>query len=134
TADQHAADRRATRPARRGHPRSRARRPLRCRAAIRRRPAGPGGRARRGRRALSPGGRMIALYLPGRSMLHRAPAGAKLIGLIVLALLISLWPHTGITIAVAGLLVVGLYALALFPPMVLLRQLWLVKWIVVLMV
>lgn len=77
---------------------------------------------------------MIALYLPGRSVLHRAPAGVKLLGLIVLALLISLWPHTGITVAVAGLLVVGLYALALFPPMVLLRQLWLVKWIVVLMV
>jgi biotin transport system permease protein len=77
---------------------------------------------------------VIALFLPGRSPLHRAPAGAKLIGLVVLALLISLWPHTGITITVAGLLVASLYALAFFPPTVLLRQLWLAKWIVVLMV
>ncbi|MGN6272873.1 MAG: CbiQ family ECF transporter T component [Protaetiibacter sp.] len=77
---------------------------------------------------------MIALFLPGHSLLHRAPAGAKLAGLVVLALLISLWPHTGITIAIAGLLVVGLYALALFPPSVLLGHLWLAKWVVVLMV
>lgn len=77
---------------------------------------------------------MIALFLPGHSLLHRAPAGAKLAGIVVLALLISLWPHTGITIAIAGLLVVGLYALALFPPSVLLGQLWLAKWVVVLMV
>lgn len=77
---------------------------------------------------------MIALYLPGRSPLHRTPAGVKLIGVIVLALAISLWPHTSATLAMAGLLVVGLYACALFPPAVLLRQLWLAKWIVVLMV
>jgi biotin transport system permease protein len=77
---------------------------------------------------------VIALYLPGRSPLHRAPAGVKLLGLIALALLISLWPHTGATIAIAAALVVALYALALFPPAVLLRQLWLAKWIVVLMV
>lgn len=77
---------------------------------------------------------MIALYRPGRSPLHRAPAGVKLVGLIALALLISLWPHTGVTIAIAAALVVALYALALFPPTVLLRQLWLARWIVVLMV
>ncbi|MFT4284112.1 MAG: energy-coupling factor transporter transmembrane protein EcfT [Protaetiibacter sp.] len=77
---------------------------------------------------------MIALYLPGRSILHRAPAGVKLLALLALALLISLWPHTGATIALTGLVVVALYALALFPPVVLLRQLWLAKWIVVLMV
>lgn len=77
---------------------------------------------------------MIALYLPGTSLLHRARAGVKLLGLVVLALLISLWPHTGITVALTGALVIGLYALALFPPGVLLRQLWLAKWIIVLMV
>jgi biotin transport system permease protein len=77
---------------------------------------------------------VIALYRPGRSPLHRAPAGVKLVGLIALALLISLWPHTGVTIAIAAALVVALYALALFPPTVLLRQLWLARWIVVLMV
>lgn len=77
---------------------------------------------------------MIALYLPGRSILHRLPAGGKLIGLIALALLISLWRHTGPSLAITGALVIGLYAFALFPPAVLLRQLWLARWIVVLMV
>lgn len=77
---------------------------------------------------------MIALYRPGSSILHRAPAGAKLIALLALSLTISLWPHTGRTLAAVGALVVGLYAVALFPPTVLLRQLWLARWIVVLMV
>jgi biotin transport system permease protein len=77
---------------------------------------------------------VIALYRPGTSLLHRARAGVKLLGLVVLALLISLWPHTAITVALTGALVIGLYALALFPPVVLLRQLWLAKWIIVLMV
>jgi biotin transport system permease protein len=77
---------------------------------------------------------VIALYLPGTSLLHRARAGVKLLGLVVLALLISLWPHTAITVALTGALVIGLYAGALFPPGVLLRQLWLAKWIIVLMV
>lgn len=77
---------------------------------------------------------MIALSLPGDSILHRTPAGAKLLALFVVALLISLWPHTGVTLAVAAAAVVGLYALASLPPTVLLRQLWLARWIVVLMV
>ncbi len=77
---------------------------------------------------------MIALYLPGMSLLHRARAGVKLLGLVVLALLISMWPHSTITIAITAALVIGLYAVALFPPTVLLRQLWLAKWIIVLMV
>jgi len=77
---------------------------------------------------------VIALYLPGTSLLHRVRAGIKLLGLVVLALLISLWPHTAITVALTGALVIGLYAGALYPPTVLLRQLWLAKWIIVLMV
>lgn len=77
---------------------------------------------------------MIALYRPGRSILHRTPAGAKLVALLVLALLISLWAHTGPSLAIVGGLVIVFYGLALFPPTVLLRQLWLARWIVVLMV
>jgi biotin transport system permease protein len=77
---------------------------------------------------------VIALYLPGHSILHRAPAGAKLLALIGLALTISLWPHTAYSLAAVGALVLGCYGLALFPPTVLLRQLWLAKWIVAIMV
>lgn len=77
---------------------------------------------------------MIALYRPGRSVLHRAPAGVKLLALLALALTLSLVPRTGITVAASAALVVGLYALALMPPTVLARQLWLARWIVVLMV
>ena len=77
---------------------------------------------------------MIALYRPGRSILHRVPAGVKLVALVALSLLVSLWPHTAISLSVVGGVVVGLYALALLPPTVLARQLWMAKWIVVLMV
>lgn len=77
---------------------------------------------------------MIALYRHGTSALHRTPAAVKLLALIALALLISLWPHTGPSLAITGGVVIALYALALFPPTVLLRQLWLARWIVVLMV
>ena len=77
---------------------------------------------------------MIALYRPGRSILHRAPAGVKLLALLALALTLSLVPRTGTTVAATAALVVGLYALALMPPTVLARQLWLARWIVVLMV
>jgi len=77
---------------------------------------------------------VIALYRPGRSVLHRAPAGVKLLALLALALTLSLVPRTGITVAASAALVVGLYALALMPPTVLARQLWLARWIVVLMV
>lgn len=77
---------------------------------------------------------MISLYRPGRSPLHRTPAWAKLLGLTALVLAISLHPHTGVSLAITGAGVVGLYALALLPPAEVLRQLWLAKWIVVLMV
>jgi len=77
---------------------------------------------------------VIALYRPGRSILHRAPAGVKLLALLALALTLSLVPRTGTTVAATAALVVGLYALALMPPTVLARQLWLARWIVVLMV
>lgn len=77
---------------------------------------------------------MIALYRPGHSILHRCPAGVKLLMLVAVSLLVSLWPHTGASLVVVGLGVIALYALAAFGPMVLLHQLWLAKWIIVLMV
>ncbi len=82
---------------------------------------------------------MIALYLPGHSVLHRAPAGAKLLGLLVLALGISLFPHPpypwGLATLAAVLALVALaYLVAGLGGRALGRQLWLARWIVVLMV
>lgn len=73
---------------------------------------------------------MIALCRPGRSPLHRAPAAAKLVALAVLALAVSLAPHTpwaaaGSLLAVLALFLLGGLGLAEFG-----RQLWRAKWVV----
>ncbi|MFC5501610.1 energy-coupling factor transporter transmembrane component T family protein [Lysinimonas soli] len=82
---------------------------------------------------------MISLYRPGRSLLHRAPAGAKLLGLVILGLAVSFIPRdrtalTVVLLAAAALLVVAGYASARLAPGILLRQLWTTRWIVVVMV
>lgn len=77
---------------------------------------------------------MIALYVPGRSLLHRASAGAKLAAMFVLALVISLVPHTPPSLAVTAVVVVALYVSAGLPASTLPRQLWLARWIIVIMV
>ncbi|MFT4306112.1 MAG: energy-coupling factor transporter transmembrane protein EcfT [Microbacterium sp.] len=76
---------------------------------------------------------MIALYLPGDSPLHRLPAAVKLIGIVVLALAFSFAVRDLVSALLVLALVVCAYALAGFVPMVLLRQLWLARWIVVFM-
>ncbi len=77
---------------------------------------------------------MIALYRPGRSLLHRLPAGAKLAGMVVLALLVSAWPHTIWTAsgALVGVVVLYLFGGQGFAGFA--RQLWRVKWIIVILV
>lgn len=77
---------------------------------------------------------MISLYHPGSSPLHRLPAGAKLLGLLVLALALSLYPHGAVSILVTGALVVAAYLIGGFGPRMLARQIWLVKWLVLIMV
>ncbi|MDP9026405.1 MAG: energy-coupling factor transporter transmembrane protein EcfT [Actinomycetota bacterium] len=77
---------------------------------------------------------MIALYLPGRSILHRAPAGVKLIALMVIGLVISLYPHTLLSVGIVLVLVLALFLGAQLAPRVVVRQLWQTKWIVALMV
>lgn len=65
---------------------------------------------------------MIGLYLPGRTPLHRAPAGLKLallaVGVGGLLTVDDLW-----WLAVTGVLVLGLYAVARVPPRVAAQQL-----------
>lgn len=73
---------------------------------------------------------MIPLYRAGRSPLHRAPAWAKLLGLAVLALLVSLYPHTVWT-AVGSLIgVLVLFLIGGQSPIEFARQLWRARWIV----
>ena len=74
---------------------------------------------------------MKTLYLPGESLLHRAPAVAKLAGLAVCALALSVYPHDAMSILVALGVVVALYALGRIPVRVLAAQLWRLRWMVV---
>lgn len=77
---------------------------------------------------------MIALHVPGDSVLHRAPAGIKLLALFILALAISLYPHDLPSLSATVAVVVALHLAALLPPTTLPKQLWQAKWIVVVMV
>lgn len=74
---------------------------------------------------------MIALYRPGTGILHRAPAGVKLAALAVGALVLSVYPHDPVSIAVSLLVVLALYAVAGLPFRVLLAEIWRLRWIVV---
>lgn len=76
---------------------------------------------------------MIVLYVPGSSVLHRAPAGAKVLVFAILALAIALTARNVWTLPVAGCLTVALYLLAGFGIRVFLRQVWAARWIVVVM-
>jgi len=77
---------------------------------------------------------MISLYRPGDSVLHRLPAGPKLLVVMALALAISLapanpWSLAGTTLAVAGgYLLAGLGAVEVG------RQAWRLRWLVLVMV
>lgn len=63
----------------------------------------------------------LSLYLDGDSPLHRAPAGAKLLGLALIAVAVSLLPIAWWAAAVCLALPVAGYAIARIP----LRHLWL---------
>lgn len=72
---------------------------------------------------------MIGLYEPRPSPLHRAPAGAKLLGLAgVLVLLVALSSWQMIMVGLAVLLIA--YAAAGFGPADAVRQVWPLRWIV----
>jgi biotin transport system permease protein len=74
---------------------------------------------------------MIALYRPGSSVLHRAPAGFKLAILAVAALALSLYPHDAVSIAVSLVAVLALYGLGGIPLRVALAEAWRLRWIIV---
>ena len=74
---------------------------------------------------------MIALYHPGTGIVHRAPAALKLGLLAVGALVLSLYPHDAVSIAVALLVVAGLYVVSGLGFRVLLAEMWRLRWIVI---
>ncbi|GAT73324.1 energy-coupling factor transporter transmembrane component T family protein [Microbacterium hydrocarbonoxydans] len=76
---------------------------------------------------------MIKLYRPGTGILHRLPAAAKLAGLAVSALLLSVWPHDAWTVGGALLIVCLLYAIAGLPVRVLAAEAWRLRWLVLIL-
>lgn len=83
---------------------------------------------------------MIALHRPGTSLLHRMPAWAKLLALVVIGTALSLAvPERGAVVLAwllggAAVLVVGGFLIARFGPAELGRQLWALRWLLVIMV
>lgn len=73
---------------------------------------------------------MIHSYRKGTSIVHRMRAGIKLGLLAVFALVLSAYPHDAASIAVALAAVCGLFALARLGTGVLLREVWRLRWLV----
>jgi len=75
---------------------------------------------------------MIGVYRAGDSLLHRSPAGAKLLALLVFTTLLLIF-RAPVTMGVGLIVVVLAYALAAYTPVAMLQQIWPMKWIVVLL-
>ena len=76
---------------------------------------------------------MTGLYRPGTSVLHRAPAGMKLLLLAIATTLLVLLREPW-AVAVAAVVVCGGYALARVPASVLVDQLRPLRWVVLALV
>jgi len=75
---------------------------------------------------------VIGVYRAGDSLLHRTPAGAKLLGLLVFTTLLLVF-RSPVTMGVGLIFVVLLYAIAAYTPVIMLQQIWPMKWIVILL-
>jgi biotin transport system permease protein len=76
---------------------------------------------------------MIMLYVHGNSMIHRMPAGPKVLVFAMIALAISLSAGNAWVLPAAGVLTVGLYLLAGLGVGNFLRQILAVRWVIVVM-
>ncbi|CAN5120076.1 energy-coupling factor transporter transmembrane protein EcfT [soil metagenome] len=76
---------------------------------------------------------MISLYRPGTSLVHRMPAGVKILVFAVLALATSLLAGVFWTLPAAVVATITAYLLAGFSPRVIVGQILAVRWIVVVM-
>lgn len=73
---------------------------------------------------------MISLYRPGDGILHCLPAGAKLAGLVVATLVLSLYPHDGFSVTAALLVVATGYFVAGLGWRPLARAIWQLRYLV----
>jgi biotin transport system permease protein len=73
---------------------------------------------------------MIALYRPGTSILHRLPAGPKLVALMLLAVAITVFATNAWCIAGAAAVVFACYLAAGLGALEILRQLYALRWLV----
>ena len=76
---------------------------------------------------------MISLYRPGTSVVHRMPAGAKLLVLAMCCIVVTVWESAVPVVALAVLCVAGYLASGLGAAE-LGRQLWHCRWIALFMV
>ena len=72
----------------------------------------------------------LGTYLPGSSLLHRAPGGVKLLGLGAAITLVSILVDSPVDLGVAAVLVLAVVALARIGPRALAAQLRPVLWVV----
>ena len=73
----------------------------------------------------------LGLYVPGGSPVHRARASVKLFGLLLLGLAVTIPPPTWWLLGSLGALLVGLFLLAGLGWSRLGRQLWALRWLIV---
>lgn len=73
---------------------------------------------------------MIALYRPGTSLLHRTPAGAKLVSLAASAIVIMVVVQDTLAAAIAIGMTILLYVIAGFHDATLVREVWRVRWLI----
>lgn len=73
---------------------------------------------------------MIGLFRPGTSVLHRLPAGAKLLGLMIAIIAVVATVRRPLDVAIAALLVAVLYGVGRIGPRVALAQLRPLVWMI----
>ncbi len=76
---------------------------------------------------------MIVLYRPGTSLVHRMPAGVKVLVFAALVLAIALMADSVWTLPIAGILAILLYLMAGLGMSAVLRQLYTARWIALVM-
>jgi biotin transport system permease protein len=76
---------------------------------------------------------MISVYRPGTSLVHRAPAGVKLLALLAFTSALLIW-RAPVTVAIGAVVVLLAYAAAGFSPLTAARQVWPMRWIILLLI
>jgi biotin transport system permease protein len=75
---------------------------------------------------------LTGCYRPGTSLLHRAGAGVKLLGLLIFSTALVAW-RSPVAVGVCLVVVVGLYGIGGFGVRTLASQVWPLRWIVLLL-